>query len=167
VPEVQIREFRAGDGVGIAQMLRENGAYHAQLAPDYFKQPDEEGLVEFVENDSEWRESPYNLCLVADIEGEVAGCIEATIQPPMGTAQWQSQRDLSAPRLFIGFVQTADRFKRSGVATSLVEAAEQWGREQGAVVAICDTYIDSPLSLPFWETRMGYERRAVILRKRL
>ena len=148
-------------------MLRENGAYHAQLAPDYFKQPDEEGLVEFVENDSEWRDSPDNLCLVADIEGEVAGCIEATIQPPMDTAHWQSQRDLSATRLFIGFVQTADRFKRSGVATSLVEAAEQWGREQGAVVATCDTYIDSPLSVPFWERRMGYERRAVILRKRL
>lgn len=165
--EVQIREFRAGDGAGIAQMLRENGAYHVQLAPDYFKEPDPEGLVDFVESDSEWRDSPGNLCLVADIDGEVAGCIEATIQPPMETARWQSQRDLSAPRLFIGFLQTADRFKRSGVATKLVEAAEQWGREQEAVVAICDTYIDSPLSVPFWEERMGYRRRAVILRKAL
>lgn len=167
MPEVHIREFHAGDGIGIAQMMRENGVYHAQLAPDYFKQPDEAGLVDFIENDAEWRDSPKNLCLVADIGGEVAGYIEATIQPPMDTAQWQSQRDLTAPRLFIGFVQTADRFKRSGVATGLVEAVEQWGREQGAVVAICDTYIDSPLSVPFWEARMGYERRAVILRKRL
>jgi GNAT superfamily N-acetyltransferase len=167
VPEVQIRGFRTGDGVGIARMIRENGAYHARLAPDYFKEPAERGLVDFVENDSDWRESPENLCLVAEIDGEVAGCIEATIQPPLDSAQWQSQRDLSFPRLFIGFVQTADRFKRSGVATSLVEAAEQWGREQGAAVAICDTYIDSPLSVPFWEKRMGYERRAVILRKRL
>lgn len=162
-----IREFRAGDGAGIARMLIENGAYHALLAPDYFKQPDPEGLVEFVENDSDWRDSPDNLCLVAEVDAEVAGCIEATIQPPLETARWQSQRDLGAPRLFIGFVQTADRFKRSGVATSLVEAAEQWGREQGAVVAVCDTYIGSPLSVPFWEERMGYERRAVILRKPL
>ena len=162
-----IRDFRPGDGVGIAQMMRENGAYHAQLAPDYFKQPDEEGLVDFLERDTKWRDTPDNLCLVAEIDGEVAGCIEATIQPPMDTAQWQSQRDLSGPRLFIGFAQTADRFKRRGVATSLVEAAEQWGREKGALVAICDTYIDSPLSVPFWEKRMGYERRAVILRKPL
>jgi GNAT superfamily N-acetyltransferase len=148
-------------------MMRENGAYHAELAPDYFKQPDEEGLVDFIENDSEWRESPDNLCRVAEVNGEVAGLIEATIQPPMDTARWQTQRDLSAPRLFIGFVQTADKFKRSGVATRLVEAAEEWGREKGALVTICDTYIDSPLSVPFWENRMGYERRAVILRKRL
>ena len=41
-------------------MIRENGAYHAQLAPDYFKEPDPEGLVDFVENDSEWREAPGN-----------------------------------------------------------------------------------------------------------
>ena len=164
---VFIREFQAGDGVGIAQIIRENGAYHAQLAPDYFRQPDEEGLVDFIEADADWRDAPENFCRVAEIESEVAGCIEATIQPPLVTARWQSQRDLGAPRLFIGFVQTADRFKRSGVATSLVDAAEQWGREHSAVVATCDTYIDSPLSVPFWETRMGYERRAVILRKRL
>jgi hypothetical protein len=32
---------------------------------------------------------------------------------------------------------------------------------------ICETWIDSPLSKPFWERRMGYERRAVVLRKPL
>jgi hypothetical protein len=41
VTEVDVREFRSGDGKGIARMMRENGAYHAALAPDYFKQPDE------------------------------------------------------------------------------------------------------------------------------
>ena len=167
MPDARIRGFQAGDGTGIARMLRENSAYYAALAPDYFRQPDEEGLVDFVENDSDWRDAPENLCLVAEIAGEVAGCLEATMQPPLDTARWQSQRDLSALRLFIGFLQTADRFKRSGVATTLVQAAEEWGREQGAAVAVCDTYIDSPLSVPFWETRMGYERRAVILRKPL
>jgi GNAT superfamily N-acetyltransferase len=167
VPEVLIREFRSGDGSGVARMMRQNGAYYAQLAPDYFREPDGEGLVDFIENDSAWRESPDNLCRVAEIDGDVAGLVEATIQPAMDTARWQTQRDLSAPRLFIGFLQTADEFKRLGVATRLVEAAEAWGRDKGALVAICDTYIDSPLSVPFWEGRMGYERRAIILRKRL
>ena len=162
-----IREFRAGDGEGVARMIQENAAYYADLAPDYFKQPDEQGLVDFIENDSEWRVSPDNLCRVAEVDGEVAGLIEATIQQPMDTARWQTQRDLSAPRLFIGFVQTADRFKRLGVATGLVAAAEEWGREKGALVAICDTYIDSPLSVPFWEHRMSYEMRAIIFRKPL
>ena len=54
-----------------------------------------------------------------------------------------------------------------GVASQLVDAAEEWGRSKGATVAICDTFIDSPLSMPFWEERMGYERKAVIFRKPL
>ena len=167
MPEVTIREWRTGDGEGLATIIRENSGYYAGLAPDYFKQADAEGLQEFVESDNEWRAAPENFGRVADIDGQVAGYIEATIQAPMDTAPWQSQRDLAAPRLFIGFVQTSDRFKRIGVATRLVEAAEEWGREHGAKVAICDTYIDSPMSVPFWERRMGYSRRAIVLRKEL
>lgn len=89
------------------------------------------------------------------------------IQRPMESARWQSQRDLGVIRLFIAFVGTADRFKRTGVATILVEAAERWGRERGARAVTCDTWIDSPLSVPFWERRMRYSRRAIILRKEL
>jgi GNAT superfamily N-acetyltransferase len=79
----------------------------------------------------------------------------------------QAQRDLSQIRLLINYVGTADEHKRQGVATKLVQAAEEWGRERGAVVALCDTFIHSPMSVPFWEQRMAYERRAIIFRKRL
>ena len=48
-----------------------------------------------------------------------------------------------------------------------MEAAEERGRAQGATVALTDTNIRSDLSLPFYENRMGYERRAAILRKTL
>src|SRR5262245_17721988 len=106
MPEVNVREFRRGDGQALARMIRENSGYYAQLAPDYFKQADAEGLIEFVESDEEWRAAPENFGRVADVDGEVAGYIEATIQPPMETAQWQLQHDLAATRLFIGFVQT-------------------------------------------------------------
>ena len=167
MPDVIVREFRAGDGLQLARIMRENGAYYADLAPDYFKRPDEAGLVDLCENDGAWRNAPENFGRVAEVDGEVAGYIEATLQPPMDTAQWQSQRDLAVTRLFISFVGTADRFKRTGVATRLVEAAEEWARQRGARVAICDTYIDSPMSVPFWERRMGYTRRAIVLRKPL
>jgi len=120
-----------------------------------------------IENDGDWRTAAENLALVAEVDGEVAGYLEASVQPPIDTARWQAQRDLGETRLAINFVGTADAYKRQGVATQLVAAAEEWGRSQGATVAICDTYIDSPLSVPFWERRMGYERRAIIFRKRL
>ena len=165
--DVIVREYHDGDAAGIVQISRENGSYYAQLAPDHFKVPDEDGFVELIEGDGAWRDAPENLALVAEASGAVAGYLEASVLPPMETARWQAQRDIASPRLAIGFVGTVDAYKRKGIATRLVEAAEAWGRSKGAVVAVCDTFIDSPLSIPFWEQRMGYQRRAVILRKPL
>jgi GNAT superfamily N-acetyltransferase len=167
VPDVVVRGFQPGDGLGISRVSLDNGAYYARIAPEHFKQPDADGLSELIEDDSDWRESEGNLALVAEVEGEVAGYLEASIQPPMETARWQSKRDLGNPRLLINYVGTADAYKRMGIATRLVEEAEDWGRSRGAVVAVCDTYIGSPLSVPFWEERMGYSRQAVIFRKAL
>jgi GNAT superfamily N-acetyltransferase len=160
-----VREYRDGDAAGIARISRENAGFYSRLAPEHFKPPDEEGFVEFIESDGEWRDAPENLALVAEVDGAVAGYLEATLQPPLATARWQGQRDLGETRLMISFVGTADEYKRTGVATQLVEAAEAWGRSKGATVAICDTYIHSPLSVPFWERRMGYARRALVFRK--
>jgi GNAT superfamily N-acetyltransferase len=167
VPAVVVRRFKPGDGLGISRISLENGAYYERIAPEYFKQPDRDGLIELIEEDSEWRASENNLALVAEVDGEVAGYLEASIQAPMETARWQSQRDLGHTRLFINYVGTADAYKRMGVATKLVEAAEDWGRSKGAVASVCDTYIGSTLSVPFWEERMGYTRRAIIFCKPL
>ena len=162
-----VRDFRPGDGPGVSRISLDSGAYYARIAPEHFKVPDEDGLAEMMERDSEWRESDDNLSLVAEIDGQVAGYLEASMQEPIETARFQTQRDLAKPRLFISYVGTADAFDRMGVATRLVEAAEEWGRSKGAVAAVCDTYIESPLSVPFWEERVGYERRAIIFRKAL
>jgi len=167
VADVLVRGYRSGDAPGIVRVSRDSGAYYERIAPELFRSPDTEGFVEFLEADTEWREQPANLALVAEVNGEVAGYLEASIQDPLGSARWQTQRDLGAMRLFIGYVGTAERFRRRGVATQLVEAAEEWGRPRGAVVAICDTFLGSDLSAPFWEERMGYARQAIILRKPL
>jgi len=161
---VLIREYHDGDAAGIVRISRENARFYTELAPDYFKQPDEDGFVELFENDAKWRDAPENLALVAEVEGDVAGYLEATVLQPLETAAWQAQRDLGETRLAINFVGTADVHKRRGVATSLVEAAEEWGRSKGATVSVCDTYVDSPLSVPFWERRMGYARKAIVFR---
>ncbi|MFL5936423.1 MAG: GNAT family N-acetyltransferase [Gaiellaceae bacterium] len=162
-----VRDATEADAAGIASLSRENGAYYAHIAPDRFRVPDENGFVDFIRNDMDWRARPDTLSLVAEVDGEVAGYLEASLQPPLDSAPWQSQRDVGETRLLINFVGTADRHKRQGVATELVEAAEAWGRSQGATVSICDTFIESPLSVPFWEQRMNYERQAIIFRKQL
>jgi hypothetical protein len=48
-----------------------------------------------------------------------------------------------------------------------MKAAEEWGRRNGAVVAVTDTNLSSLLSVPFYEDRMGYRRQALVLRKTL
>jgi GNAT superfamily N-acetyltransferase len=164
---VIVRDATEEDAAGIASLSRENGAYYASIAPEHFRIPDEQGFVEFIRNDHEWRARADTIALVAEVDGAVAGYLEASMQPPLDSARWQSQRDVGEARLLINFVGTADAYKRQGVATRLVEAAEEWGRSRGASISICDTFIDSDLSVPFWEQRMGYERRSIIFRKPL
>jgi len=167
VEPVRIRKPRPGDGPALARMHRANAAYYASLAPDLFRVPDEEGQEEFCEPRPEDNDGETTFAAVAEVGGELAGYLEARIEPPLDSARWQSNPDLAQPRLYINYVGTADAFKRRGVATKLVEAAEDWGRARGAAVAVCDTWLGSELSMPFWELRMGYTRKSVIFRKQL
>jgi GNAT superfamily N-acetyltransferase len=56
---------------------------------------------------------------------------------------------------------------RQGIGTQLLSTAEAWGRSQQAVIAVLDTYSESPISIPCYEQRMDYRRRAVHLWKAL
>jgi GNAT superfamily N-acetyltransferase len=162
---VSIRAARPGDGEAIARMHLENAAYYRALAPDSFRMPDEAGLADAVEPPAE--PDPATLELVAEIDGEAVGYLGAHLIAPDEHARFQMVPYLAAPRLWIDSLGTLRRHWRRGVGGLLVEAAESWGRERGAVVAMCDTWVGSPVSLPIWERRMGYGRRAVILEKPL
>ncbi|MDQ3993678.1 MAG: GNAT family N-acetyltransferase [Actinomycetota bacterium] len=161
-----VREPRAGDGPAIARFHRENAAYYAEVAPEHFRVPDAEGLGEFMEPGPD-ENTETTLALVAELDGEVVGYLEAHLLPPLETARYQAQADVGETRLVINYVETLQKHWRQGVGSRLVEAAEEWGRAREATVAVCDTYIGSPVSIPFWEERMGYERRAIIFRKAL
>jgi hypothetical protein len=113
---VMIREAREDDAAGIVRLSQENSAYHVQLAPEHFRLPDEEGLVEFIENDREWREGPDTLALVAEDDGVVAGYLEASLQRPDETARWQgsatSQRFVSSSTSWARPTPTSTRASR-------------------------------------------------------
>ena len=162
-----LRERRDGDADAIARLTVELGLYYSRLAPELFAPVDEEGLAEWSAHDAEWHAQPTTLALVAEVDGEVAGYLEAAIQEPEDAAGLNTNRDLRTRHLYINYLATAEAHKRQGVATRLVESAEDWARREGVTLALTDTYIDSPQSVPFWEQRMGYKRRAIRLRKRL
>lgn len=163
---IRIREASREDGPAIARAHSENAAYYAALAPDLFRVPDDEGLVEFVEP-APADNSETSLLIVAELGGQVVGHLFAELLTPTATDRFQSPAEMSEVRVFIQALSVVQSHWRRGVATALVEAAEAWGRERGATVVLCDTWPDSPVSMPFWTKRGGYAIRSVRLRKRL
>jgi len=165
VTELTVRPARRGDGEAIAPLSRDSAAYYRELAPDDFRFPDEEGQAEWLDSFLP-ADGEQEIALVAEIDGDVVGYLEARLEEPLDSARYQTNPELDQRRLFINALLTARSHWRRGVGSALVEAAEAWGRERGATVALMDTYAASPVSVPFWESR-GYRTRNVVMHKRL
>jgi len=163
--EPAIRAARADDAAALARMHRDVGRYYAELAPADFRIPDEAGLVEYCRADLVAGDD--RLWLVAELGGEAVGMLFARLEPPLPEARFEVNATLDETRLHIDYLVTGVRHRRRGVATALVLAAERWGRERGATTASADTYAASPVSAPFWQRRMGYRTRSLVLVKSL
>ena len=148
--EIAVRPARAGDAPALARMHVAFGEYYVGIGGDDFRAPDAEGLAEFIAADVDTR--PDTAFLVAELDGEPAGALWARIVAPAADAAFQVNPDVAATQLHIDYLVTDEAHRRRGVATALVAAAEEWGRERGATVALTDTYASSPVSVPFWHT---------------
>jgi GNAT superfamily N-acetyltransferase len=161
---ITVRAPRQGDGAAIADVLLDTARYYVDLAQADFRIPDRDGLAEFCEPGP--AEPEGTLSIVAEREGELVGLLEAVLEPPDESARFQMLPDRARTRLFINLLAVHSRSWRRGVGRALVDAAESWARERGAIVSRLETHLDSPVSLPFWES-MGYRRRSVKLFKPL
>jgi GNAT superfamily N-acetyltransferase len=97
----------------------------------------------------------------------VVGWLWARIERPGPNAAAQLIREHGWTRLVVASLIVDRDHWRSGAGTALLEAAEAWGRAQGARVARLDTYADSPVSVPVYEDHMGYRRRSIVFQKQL
>jgi GNAT superfamily N-acetyltransferase len=165
--DVVIRPPQAGDGADLARVHLEACRYYHHLDPDAFQVPATDGLADWFEAWARRDPKPDHLRLVAAVKGTVVATITAHLERPHPEADKQLPRDLGRVRLHIDALAVGESARRSGVATRLMQTAEDWGRDHGAAVALLDTYAASPLSVPFYEQRMGYSRHAVIFRKHL
>jgi GNAT superfamily N-acetyltransferase len=163
---LDVRPARRGDGAGIAGVWLSAAAYYADLDPGHFQRPQADGLAE------EWegqlgQARADSLRLVAEVAGRVVGWLSARIEMPEENAAVQLTREQGWTRLAVDALLVDDRCWRQGVGTALLDAAETWGRDRGARVARLDTYAHSPVSVPFYEDRMGYQRRSITFQKEL
>jgi ribosomal protein S18 acetylase RimI-like enzyme len=137
-----------------------------EQAPELFRIPDEDGFVEWIEEALRAGHGDDELQLVAEVGGDIAGHLEGRLLEPMDTARWQYVRWAGERRLSVDSLAVAERFRRRGVGRRLMEAAEAWGGERGAGLVVLDTWIDSRLSVPSYES-LGYLRRSIIFLKPL
>jgi GNAT superfamily N-acetyltransferase len=163
--EIVVRPATRDDATALAELSLESSAYYARMDPEVFVEGERDGFAEWIA--AEWDDGPETLALVAEIDGAFAGYVEAVVQEPEPWRRFFGARDFRERRLFVNALLTAEAYRRRGVATELVERAEAWGRERGATASLLDTWADSPVSVPFWERRMGYRRRSIVFRKAL
>jgi GNAT superfamily N-acetyltransferase len=151
--EISVREALPGDADALELVHAEVAQYYGQGAPRPSEEPSAAG-------------GPA-LRLVAEVDGEIVGVLAARVTGDELDNSHGSDPQPAEKRLLISYLATAADRRRTGIGTRLVEAAEEWGRQSGAAVAETTTFQGSPLSVPFWEDRMGYEELATSLEKRL
>lgn len=108
-----------------------------------------------------------SLYVVAELDGRVIGSLSARLQFPEPDAAAQLTRGQGRTRLAVDALMVMQEEWRHGAGAALLEAAESWGHSEGAEVVRLDTYAHSPVSVPFYERRMGYRRRVIVFEKPL
>jgi GNAT superfamily N-acetyltransferase len=161
-----VRTARPGDGAGIARLWLDASAYYAELDPGHFKVPAAHGLAEATDGQL----GVYGdraLSLVAEVGDRLVGWLSARLELPHHNADRQFVREHGWTRLLVDALIVERQQWRRGIGTMLLEAAEAWGRAHGAQVARLDTYAQGPVSVPFYEQHMGYQRRSITFQKQL
>jgi GNAT superfamily N-acetyltransferase len=164
---VVVRPARPGDAADLARNWVDVARHYAELDADAFRVPAGEGLAGWFEELLRRPRREDAVWLVAEVDGQVVGDVGAHLERPAEDADRQLLRDLGRVRLYVDALGVREAYRRRGVGARLMGAVEQWGRDHGAVRAVLTTYHASPLSVPFYEQRMGYQRRSIVFEKRL
>jgi len=162
-----IRFPRAGDGDGLARCWLDAAAYYAALDPDLFGVPDADGLAPWLEERALSNATGDRCVLVAEADGQVVGYVVAALQHPSPAAARNFVRELGKVRVYIDLLVVGAAYRRRSIGTRLMDAVEGWARSRDAEILLLDTYIGSDLSVPFYERRTGYSRRALRFSKTL
>jgi len=165
--DVVIRAPKVEDAEGLAQAARDLGEQYAMREPERFHVPDAQMQVEWF-REAVRKPAPENsVWLVAEVAGVVVGDAQAVLSEPASTAAIQPQLDVGRKRVYLNWLAVQERYRSRGVGGRLLDAIEIWARENGAELIVTDTNLRSNVGAVEFYERHGYERQAVILRKRL
>ncbi len=162
-----MRPPKPEDAEGLARAARDLAEQYAAREPDRFHVPDSEAQVAWLRRVLQTPLETNSLWLVAEVEGEAVGDAYAKLQEPMEDASVQPQLDVGRRRAYLHYLAVQAEHRSRGIGGRLLEAVEDWARANNADLIATDTNLRSNVgAIEFYE-RHGYEKQAVILRKRL
>jgi ribosomal protein S18 acetylase RimI-like enzyme len=127
-----------------AMLMRTHYAFDPQrfLAPG---QGTEGGYASFLRSKLA---SPDDVIFVAEQDGTIAGYVYVALEP-------LSWKELRGPAGFIHDLAVEDAFRRSGIATQLMEAAIRWLRERNAPRVLLGTAAQNSVAQALFH-RLGF-----------
>jgi GNAT superfamily N-acetyltransferase len=152
VGSVVVRPPRREDAKGLARAA-------ADLAQQYAEAWLEDAVERPQGEDSVW--------LVAEVDGEAVGEAQAQLSEPAANAAVQPQLDVGRRRVYLNYLAVQAAYRNRGIGGRLLEAVEEWAREQGAELISTDTNLRSNVGAVEFYERHGYEKQSVVLRKPL
>jgi GNAT superfamily N-acetyltransferase len=164
MPDYTIRRAAPGDGQGLAEIWLDAAEWRSTYAEA--QTPDQAGLAEWMESEAlADMEAGKGVTLVAEAGGQVVGFANVMLRAPDPTSNRQVVPELGSPVISIDSIVLRKGHRRKGLGGKLLDAAEDWGRQQGAAFASALQTATNPI-LPFW-AKQGYHVQSVRYRKRL
>lgn len=160
---ITIRPAVSEDAEGIARTFLESAEYHARFDPDRYSVPAVEAILARYRQGRQHRPDPGAECitLVAELGGEIVGFIDARLE--------QSPDPMHREMIYCHVAELAVSVphQNQGAGGRLMQAAEDWGRRQGAEFASLEYHVANIRASEFYQRRMGYSVAASIAIKRL
>ena len=156
---MQIRPATVEDFAGLCRLWSAVDRLHAELVPDFFRQPPEPPRSrgdlrrQLAESD--------RLTLVADEQGDPVGLAEARLVDTPEEPQLQPRR-----RVYLDGLVVAARWQRRGVGRALLEAVEAWARGRGATDILLTVWTGNRAAEAFYG-ELGFRPHNQVLGRRL
>jgi ribosomal protein S18 acetylase RimI-like enzyme len=157
---IVIRPAAAGDADGLTRTFLESAAHHARLDPKRYFVPQAEPIAALYREGRQHPPDATSITLVAELSGEIVGFVDVRLT--------HSPDPMHRPITYCHIVEVAvsQAHQHSGIGRKLLQAAEDWGRQQGAEFASLE-YLEANTGAAAFYQRLGYGVAALTAIKRL
>jgi len=157
---MEIRRLTTDDADQAARLYLQSAEYHRGLAPDFYRVPNLRSVIGHFLKMVETSESEPLACFVADLDGAVVGIVTVRLFDPPSPYSMTRPVETALVDIVVDENQ-----RRRGIGAALMQTAEAWARDQGAVNLILDMLRSNQPAMAFYGA-LGYEEHGALLLKR-